>query len=78
MVARTIELVVQLDVDSLPNRRRAVSVFEATGIEGTIITGNELWTIDPDTDRPAWTGIQPRCLAKFRKQGLHFTLGPRP
>jgi len=78
MVARTIELVVQLDFDSLANRRRVVSVFEVTGIEGAIITGNELWTIDPDTDRLAWTGIQPRCLAKFRKQGLRFDLGPRP
>ena len=46
LVARTIELVVQLRFEPRSGRRRVGSIFEVTGIEGDVITGNELWTLD--------------------------------
>ena len=74
MVARTIEVVVQLRFDPLTNRRRVSSVFEVTGMEGNVLSGNELWTLDEETDRLVWTRIVPRCATKFRAHGLKFAL----
>ncbi|MDE3075049.1 MAG: CpaF family protein [Chloroflexota bacterium] len=73
MVARTIELVIQLRADPRTSRRRVVSIFEVTGLEGATITGNELWALDPARDRLTWTGIQPRCLSKITARGLVYT-----
>src|SRR4051812_1101 len=69
MVARTIELVLQVRFEPRAGRRRLVSIFEVTGLEGEVVTGNELWTIDPSRDRLAWTGIRPRCLEKITARG---------
>src|SRR3954469_11639336 len=41
MVARTIELVLQLRFEPLTGRRRVSSIFEVTGLEGDIIAGHE-------------------------------------
>ena len=76
MVARTIELVVQLRFEPRTSRRRLVSVFEVTGLEGSVVTGQDLWALDPTTDRLAWTGIQPRCLTKIAAKGVLYTLPP--
>src|ERR671936_3111659 len=46
MVARTIELVIQLRFEPLTGRRRISSIFEVTGLEGDVISGHELWTLD--------------------------------
>lgn len=74
MVARTIELVVQLRFEPRTGRRRLVSIFEVTGLEGSVVTGNDLWALDPINDRLTWTGIQPRCLDKITAQGIDFAL----
>ncbi|MHB8620833.1 MAG: hypothetical protein ACYDAG_14875, partial [Chloroflexota bacterium] len=66
MVGRTVELVVQLRFDSRTNQRRVVNIFEVTGLEGDTISGNDLWAFDAETQRLVSTGIQPRCLTKFR------------
>jgi pilus assembly protein CpaF len=72
MIARTIELVIQLGFEPGTGRRRVVSVFEVTGLEGTTIAGNELWALDPESGGLQWSGIQPRCLAKVRGRGVVY------
>ena len=52
-IARTIELVVQLRFEPKTGRRRLVSIFEVTGLEGSVITGQELWALHPERDRLA-------------------------
>jgi pilus assembly protein CpaF len=79
MVARTIELVVQLRFEPLTGRRRLVSIFEVTGLEAPVggypvITGQDLWLYDPSHDQLAWTGLQPRCLAKIAAKGIPYAL----
>lgn len=76
MVARTIELVLQLRFEPQSGKRRLVAVFEVTGLEGDVVTGNDLWALDPRTDRLTWTGIQPRCLAKVAARGIPYALPP--
>ncbi len=74
MVARTIELVLQLRFEPRTGRRRLVSIFEVTGLEGNVVTGQDLWLLDPQRDRLAWTGLQPRCLAKMGSKGVSYAL----
>lgn len=74
MVARTIELVLQLRFEPRMGRRRLVNVFEVTGLEGDVITGNDLWALDPGRDRLVWTGIQPRCMAKIAAKAVPYAL----
>jgi pilus assembly protein CpaF len=76
MVARTIELVLQVRFEPRAGRRRLVSIFEVTGLEGEVVTGNELWALDPVRDRLAWTGIRPRCLEKIAARGVSYALPP--
>ncbi len=76
MVARTIELVLQLRFEPRTGRRRLVSIFEVAGLEGNVITGQELWVLDPARDRLVWTGLQPRCLAKMTPKGVSYALPP--
>src|SRR5262249_31999334 len=72
MVARTIGLVLQLRFEPRTGRRRLVSVFEVTGLEGDMIAGNELWALDRARDRLAPTGIPPRCLEKLAAEGVSY------
>jgi pilus assembly protein CpaF len=72
MTARTIELVLQLRFEPRTGRRRLVTIFEVTGLEGDVVVGNDLWVLDPERDRLAWTGIQPRCLAKIAARGVPY------
>ncbi len=72
MVARTVELVLQLRFEPRTGRRRLASVFEVTGLEGNVVTGNELWAVGQDGEGLLWTGIQPRCLAKIAARGLPY------
>jgi hypothetical protein len=51
-------------------------IFEVTGQEGDVITGNDLWVYDRAADRLRWTGIQPRCLAQFEARGVPYALPP--
>ena len=74
MLARTIDLVLQLRFEPRTGRRRLVSVFEVTGLEGSVVTGNELWALDPKSDRLAWTGIRPRLLEKMAARGVPYSL----
>lgn len=76
MVARTIELVLQLRFEPRTGRRRLVSIFEVTGLEGDVVTGQDLWLLDPQRDRLVWTGLQPRCLAKLAAKGVPYALPP--
>ena len=76
LVARTIELVVQLRFEPRTGRRRVASIFEVTGMEGDVISGNELWTIDGTTDRLVWRGIRPRCQEKMAARAIPYSLPP--
>ncbi len=76
MVARTIEVVVQLRFEPLTGRRRVSSIFEVTGLEGDVISGHELWMLDTARDRLSWTGIQPRALEKMRAKSVPYALPP--
>ena len=73
MVARTIELVLQVRFEPRTGQRRLVSIFEVTGLEGDVITGSELWGLDADSGRLTWTGLQPRCLTKMAARGVPYT-----
>jgi pilus assembly protein CpaF len=76
MVARTIELVLQLRFEPLTGRRRVSSIFEVTGLEGDVIAGHELWSLDTARDRLTWTGIQPRSIEKMRARAIPYALPP--
>ena len=76
MVARTIELVLQVRFEPRTGRRRLVSIFEVTGLEGEVVTGNEIWALDPSRDRLTWTGIRPRCLEKIAARGVSYAPPP--
>ena len=79
MVARTVEIVLQLGVET-GGRRRVTNVFEVTGLElggGTpVVMGNDLWTHDPRRGRLVWTGIRPRILDKLALKGIPYALPP--
>lgn len=81
MVARTIELVLQLRFETKTGRRRLVGIFEVTGLEAPdggypVITGQDLWTLNPEGDRLIWTGLPPHCLAKIATKGIAYALPP--
>ena len=66
----------QVRFEPRAGRRRLVSIFEVTGLEGDVVTGNELWTIDSTRDRLTWTGIRPRCLEKIAARGVAYATPP--
>jgi pilus assembly protein CpaF len=70
MVSRTIELVVQLQVNAHTGRRRVASVFEVAGVEAGVISGHELWGLD--RERLVWRGRPPRCLERMAARGLDY------
>ena len=76
MVARTIELVLQLRFEPRSGRRRLVHIFEVTGLEGDTLTGQDLWVLDPRTDRLAWSGLQPRTLTRIAGKGVPYAPPP--
>jgi pilus assembly protein CpaF len=76
MVARTIELVLQLRFEPRTGHRRLVSIFEVTGLEGDVLTGNELWAFDVGRERLVWSGIPPRCLDKLAAKGVLYAPPP--
>lgn len=77
MVSRSVELVVQLRFEPQTGRRRVSSIFEVTGMEGDVLLGQELWTLDPTRDRLMWTGLQPHALDKMRARGVAYA-APTP
>ena len=78
MVARSIDLVVQLRADPRTGQRRLVTIFEVTGLEGDVIAGQELWTLDATGSRVVWRGLTPRCLEKLAAKGVPYALPPVP
>ena len=75
LVARTIGLVVVCGFEDAGGQlqRRVLNVFEPTGMSADgRIEGNDLWVVDPATGRLTWTGIHPRCRAKFARFGLSW------
>jgi pilus assembly protein CpaF len=74
MTAHTVELVLQLRFEPRTGSRRLVSIFEVTGLEGDVITGQDLWKFDPPRERLTWTGIQPRCLQAMATKGIPYSL----
>ena len=74
MVAHAIELVLQLRLEPRTGRRRLVNIFEVVGLEGNVITGQDLWVLEPGRDRLTWTGLQPRCLSKIAARGVPCAL----
>ncbi len=76
MVAATVELVVQLRVDSATNRRRVVHIREVTGMEGDRLAGQDLWLLRHGW--LAWTGIRPLCLEKIAARAIPYALPPFP
>jgi pilus assembly protein CpaF len=78
MVARTVELVVQLRYEPRSGRRRVSHIWEIVGQEGGVIAGHDLWAIDPARARLQWTGLHPRCLTKIADRGVVYTLPASP
>ena len=76
LVASAIDLVVQLRFNPRSGRRRIVSIYEVAGLEGNILTGQELWSWDARQDRLVWQGIAPRCLARMAERGVDYTPPP--
>ena len=74
MMAHAIELVLQLRLEPRTGRRRLVNIFEVVGLEGNVITGQDLWVLEPGRDRLTWTGLQPRCLSKIAARGIPYAL----
>jgi pilus assembly protein CpaF len=78
MVATTLELVVHLQLRHHPRRRRVSHIWEVTGQEGDVLTGHDLWVLDPARDRLVWTGIRPRCLTRMADRGVAYAPPPAP
>lgn len=81
MIARSIEIVVQLRFEPGTGKRRVSNIFEVTGVEtaadgAAVIAGNDLWAFDPRKDRLAWTGVRPRCLDKLLARGVAYAPPP--
>lgn len=74
MVAASIELVVHLRFEPRTGLRRVAAIFEVSGMEGNVITGNDLWTYEQSRDRLIWSGIRPRGLAKMAAKGVAYSL----
>jgi pilus assembly protein CpaF len=72
MVSRTIELVIQLRVSMRTGQRRVASIFEVTGIEGGVITGHDIWSLEQS--RLVWKGRPPRCLEKMAAHNIEYAL----
>ena len=81
-VARTIELIIH--INRYPDgRRKVVSVTEITGMEGEVISMQELVTFDHrgvDADghvigEARFTGVRPRCLEKLARAGINLGNG---
>jgi pilus assembly protein CpaF len=70
MVARTIELVVQLRVAPRSGQRRVASIFEVTGVESGVISGHEIWGLEHG--RLLWKGRPPRCLERMAAHGIDY------
>ena len=70
MVARTIELVVQLRSNVRTGQRRVGSIFEVTGVEAGVISGHDIWSLDQG--QLVWTGRPPRCLEKMAARGIDY------
>ena len=66
----------QLRVEPATGRRRVAGIFEVTGMEGDVVAGQDLWTLDGAADRLTWTGLRPRCLAKIAAKGVPYDLPP--
>jgi len=85
MIARTIELVIQVHIDSDTGQRRVAHIFEVTGPgEGPVVEGQDLWMLDDGESggaivrRLMWTGMRPRCLKKMELRGVTYQLPPVP
>ena len=76
MVARTIDLVLQLRFEPRTGRRRLVHIFEVTGLEAETLTGQDLWVLDAEPDRLVWTGLQPRSLDRIQAKGVAYVPPP--
>ena len=72
MVATTIDLVVQIRFNPLSGRRQVVSIFEVAGLEGSVLTGHEVWRWDEQRQRLVWNGRSPRCLEKMAQRGIAY------
>jgi pilus assembly protein CpaF len=84
-VARTIELIIH--INRYPDgRRRVVSVTEITGMEGDVISMQEIVAFEHqgvDADGHVlgvarFTGVRPRCLEKLARAGVHAGDGGMP
>ena len=81
-ISRTIELIVH--INRYPDgRRKVVSLSEITGMEGDVISIQELATFDHrgvDADGHVvgelrFTGVRPRCREKLQRAGVAFLDG---
>mgnify|MGYP001236564775 CR=1 FL=1 len=72
MVARTMDLVVQVRFSPRSGRRQVVSIFEVAGLEGDVLTGHEIWGWDPQAEQLTWKGIAPRCLDKMAERSIPY------
>jgi hypothetical protein len=48
------------------------SIFEVTGVEGGVISGHDIWSLDHG--RLVWTGRPPRCLERMAARGIDYAL----
>jgi len=48
------------------------STFEVTGIEGNVITGHDLWLLDPATGKLTWADIRSHCPVQRALQRFPF------
>ena len=76
MVATTIDLVVQVRFNPRTRRRQVVSIFEVAGLEGSVLTGHEVWRWDAQQQRLVWNGRAPRCLEKMAERGIAYAPPP--
>ena len=76
MVARTIDLVIQVRFNPRTGRRQVVSIFEVAGLEGTVLTGHDVWRWDDRGQRLVWNGRAPRCLDKMAERGIAYAPPP--
>ena len=74
LITRAISLVIQMAEEPGTGRRLVSQVFEITGLEGSTISGHDLWVRDEVTGRLEWTGTQPKCMAEFARRGVAYSV----
>ena len=71
MIARAIQLVIFCKRERDGEQRVIDTIFEVTGVQGGVISGQEIWV--QKNAELSWTGIRPQIEARLKERGHDLT-----